>query len=290
MEAVPDLSILLQALETADVFEAISCTDGITVFAPNNMAFTALGDLGTTLLTDPGYVLHLENTLAKHVLIDAVIPTENINDKDATFPLSGEFIMAAVDADSVCFNPGNACVVLPDVMANNGIAHVVDNVILPNWATTGFGDALFNNGLDILFSLLTCAGADILAFEGTVFAPTDAAFEALLAGLGLDFDTLCNDRDTLEPILAYHLLETVVPSVLLDTVNTPTTVQGDPVTIINCGSDSLSINDGNIIEIDILFNKGVIHVIDTVLIPGTAPEPPSQKKYGKKSKSDRICH
>lgn len=279
------------ALETANLLNAVSCDlDDITVFAPTDMAFGKLGDLGTTLLEDPGWVLHLENTLLKHV-VDSVIFAMSIKDGQTITPLSEETITANVH-NNVCFEPGNACVEMANVEADNGIAHVVDSVILPNWASTTIADVVISSApeFSILLDLLICSSIDVGVLQDvTVFAPTNDAFHNLFDDTGLSIHALCNDLVTLDSVLRYHVLGAVVPSVLLDTVNTPTTLEGSPVTIINCGSDSLSINDGSIVSTDILTNQGIIHVIDTVLLPGTAPEPPSDSKNSKKS-SYSVCH
>lgn len=119
---------------------------------------------------------------------------------------------------------------------------------------------------DTLIAAVVCAGLDKkLDRRGqiTVFAPTDAAFEAL----GLDAEGVCElDKRTLRDILLYHLTfgrrtaEDVVSSDRIRMVN------GDFTTIM-VNDDGAFINDAQIILTDVFADNGVIHVIDAVLLP-----------------------
>ncbi len=104
--------------------------------------------------------------------------------------------------------------------------------------------------------------------EFTVFAPTDEAFEAALADLGITADELLADTETLTAILTYH----VVPGeVLAETVVTldgqeVETVNGAPVQI-SVDGETVMVNDATVTAVDVDASNGVIHVIDAVLIP-----------------------
>ena len=97
----------------------------------------------------------------------------------------------------------------------------------------------------------------------TVFAPTDAAFDALPEGT---VEGLLEDPDALAAILTYHVVagelsaEDVIGSTTLDTVN------GASLTVTVDG-DMVMIGDAQIVITDIETSNGVIHVIDAVLIP-----------------------
>lgn len=98
----------------------------------------------------------------------------------------------------------------------------------------------------------------------TVFAPTDAAFEALPAGL-LDALLLEENRDVLVQILTYHVIsgEVFAADVAAGDV---TSVEGSPITITT--ADGVVLNGtANVITTDVLASNGVIHAIDAVILP-----------------------
>lgn len=102
----------------------------------------------------------------------------------------------------------------------------------------------------------------------TVFAPTDEAFAAALEDLGLTADELLADTETLASILTYHVVEGDVPAadvVGLDGQAVPT-VNGADVEITVDG-ETVMVNDATVTTTDIFATNGVIHVIDSVLLP-----------------------
>ncbi|HEY5886344.1 MAG TPA: fasciclin domain-containing protein [Acidimicrobiales bacterium] len=102
----------------------------------------------------------------------------------------------------------------------------------------------------------------------TVFAPTDEAFSAALEDLGLTADELLADTETLASILTYHVVEGEVPAadvVGLDGQAVPT-VNGADVEITVDG-ETVMVNDATVTTTDIFATNGVIHVIDSVLLP-----------------------
>ena len=125
-----------------------------------------------------------------------------------------------------------------------------------------------------LVAAVQAAGlVETLSGEGpfTVFAPTDDAFAAALDALGLTAEELLADTDTLTSILTYH----VVPGeVLASTVVTldgqeVETVNGATVTI-SVDGDTVMVNDATVTAVDVDASNGVIHVIDSVLLPPAA--------------------
>jgi len=121
------------------------------------------------------------------------------------------------------------------------------------------------------FSTLVAAGkaadlVDTLKSEGpfTVFAPTNAAFDALPAGT-VESLLLPENKDQLVSVLTYHVVPAKVMSTdLSDGANAPT-VQGETVMVDL--SDGVRINNANVVKADIKTSNGVIHVIDAVLLP-----------------------
>lgn len=99
----------------------------------------------------------------------------------------------------------------------------------------------------------------------TVFAPTDAAFAALPAGT-VESLLLPENRDQLVAILTYHVVSGRVTSDQVTSLSKATTVQGADLDIaVNNGA--VQINDATVVTADVEASNGVIHVIDTVLLP-----------------------
>ena len=114
---------------------------------------------------------------------------------------------------------------------------------------------------------LTAAGlVETLKGEGpfTVFAPTDAAFAALPAGTVEDL-LKPENKDKLVAVLTYHVVPGKVMSTDLTEGLTAATVQGADVTITLEGG--AKVNGAVISTADIAASNGVIHVIDTVILP-----------------------
>jgi uncharacterized surface protein with fasciclin (FAS1) repeats len=99
----------------------------------------------------------------------------------------------------------------------------------------------------------------------TVFAPTDEAFAKLPAGT-LDDLLKPENKDKLRAILTYHVVAGEVPSARVVTLSSAKTVNGQEVKITTSG-DKVMINNARVVKADIPASNGVIHVIDTVILP-----------------------
>jgi uncharacterized surface protein with fasciclin (FAS1) repeats len=173
---------LATALTEAGLVETLQGEGPFTVFAPTDEAFAALPE-GTleALLADPE---QLTSVLLYHVVAGEVPSTEVVN-LDEAETVQGEPVSIRTDMGSVYLN--DAQVILPDVVASNGIIHVIDSVLLPPslQAQTIVDVAVADGRFTTLAAALTEAGlVETLQGEGpfTVFAPTDEAFAALPAG------------------------------------------------------------------------------------------------------------
>jgi len=131
--------------------------------------------------------------------------------------------------------------------------------------------AVANGSFTTLVAAVQAAGlVDTLSGEGpfTVLAPTDDAFTAALDALDLTADELLADTELLTSVLTYHVIPGEVPSsqvVALDG-QTVATVNGADVSITVDG-DTVMVNDATVTAVDIAASNGVIHVIDSVLLP-----------------------
>jgi len=119
-----------------------------------------------------------------------------------------------------------------------------------------------------LTKALGAAGlVDTLEGEGpfTVFAPTDEAFAKLPAGT-LESLLKPENKDQLTAILTYHVVPGAVKAADVVKLDEAKTVNGQLVTVKTSG-DTVMINDAKVTSTDIAASNGVIHVIDTVIMP-----------------------
>lgn len=127
-------------------------------------------------------------------------------------------------------------------------------------------DTATNNGsFTTLVAAIQAAGlVDTLKGPGpfTVFAPTDEAFKKLPAGT---VDALLKDIPKLKKILTYHVVSGKVLAADVAKLKTAKTVEGSDLKID--ASNGVKINDAKVATADVAADNGVIHVIDTVLIP-----------------------
>jgi uncharacterized surface protein with fasciclin (FAS1) repeats len=273
-QARPEFSILVEAVVAAGLVETLSGAGPFTVFAPTDTAFAALlAELGVTkaqLLADRAL---LTAVLTYHVVPGRVdsAAVAGLLGKPVTTVQGGVFKIESSGGLKITDGRNRmATITATDVAASNGVIHAIDRVLLPanlNIVQT----AQANANLSILVQAVVAAGlVDTLSAPGpfTVFAPTDAAFAALLAELGLTQQQLLADTALLTAVLTYH----VVPGRVLKAqvpLNTPiTTVQGATFTV---GSD-LAITDARgrkaaLVATDVFASNGVVHVIDKVILP-----------------------
>ena len=136
----------------------------------------------------------------------------------------------------------------------------------PAGAGTIVDIASTTDGFGTLVAAVQAAGlGETLAGEGpfTVFAPTDEAFAALPAGL-VDALLLPENKDVLTKILTYHVVPgTVMAADITD--GDVATVEGQNVTLST--ADGVTVNGAKVVQADIVADNGVIHVIDTVIVP-----------------------
>ncbi len=101
----------------------------------------------------------------------------------------------------------------------------------------------------------------------TVLAPTNAAFEAAFAALGVTAADVLADKELLTTILTYHVVSGEVPAATVVTLDKATTLQGEDIKITVTG-DKVMLNDTvNVVATDVTSCNGIIHVIDGVLLP-----------------------
>jgi len=270
-------TILLSALAKPELSDLLAAandpTSDLTVFAPTDAAFEAvLAALGKTSI-DEIPVGVLKEIVTYHILGGAAT-SDQLSNGDVNTLLPGipggpefEFVTVNID-DGVKINGAN--VTAADLKAVNGVAHVVDAVLLPSYVAYSVGTIAevvqFNNDFTILNAALrkaelleTVAKTDNL----TVFAPDNAGFVA--AGI-TSLDGL--EKEDLTPILTYHVLGAVVKAADLPADGMATTLNGEMIYLGYLNQGRVLINGLTEIKaVDIEKSNGVIHVIDRTLVP-----------------------
>jgi transforming growth factor-beta-induced protein len=180
-------------------------------------------------------------------------------------------VTVKVDMGNVYIN--DAKVILTDIEASNGVIHVIDSVLLPPaegamMDKTIVDVAVADGRFKTLVAALGAAGlVDTLKGAGpfTVFAPTDEAFSKLPAGT-IDELLKPENKQKLADILLYHVVAGKVMAADVVKLTSASTVLGKDVTIkVDMGN--VYVNEAKVIITDIETSNGIIHVIDSVLLP-----------------------
>ena len=257
-----DHNTLEAAVIAAGLVETLSGDGPFTVFAPTDAAFAALPE-GTveSLLEDPSGAL--TDILLYHVASGTALSTD-LSDGMMVTTLNGKSVTVTINDDGVFIN--DAQVTVADIVADNGVVHVIDAVLLP--PTITITDIVVNSPVHETLEAAVIAAdlAETLAGEGpfTLFAPTDAAFAALPEGT---VESLLEDPSgKLTDILLYHVAAGKSLSTDLSDGMMVPTLNGKSVTV-TINDDGVFIDDAQVIFADILADNGVVHVIDAVLLP-----------------------
>jgi len=262
----PDFSTLVAAVSAAGLVDALSGEGPFTVFAPTNEAFAKLpeGTLESLLL--PENKQALTDILLYHVVSGSVLAADVVNLSQAE-TLLGKNVNIKVDMGSVMINEAN--VVATDIIADNGVIHVIDSVILIPADLADIVDTAVADGRFTTLAAALGAAELIETLKGggpfTVFAPTDDAFALLPEGT-VESLLLPENKQQLIDILLYHVVAGKVMAEDVVTLTEAETVLGQNVSI-KVEDGKVFINDAEVIVTDIVTSNGVIHVIDTVLLP-----------------------
>ena len=270
----PNFSDLVAALKRTGLDKALeNGSASFTVFAPTNAAFaTLLGELNVTSVSQiPVGVL--TKVLLNHVISGSMTASQLKSGYYSTLaagPAKGYTLSMYVDLTAKKIN-GGANITQTDVMADNGVIHVIDKVLLPmTIADNAVANSTFSSLVAALQNAnLVSALADTTKTY-TVFAPTNAAFTSLLTKLNVTLADLT--AGTLSPILLYHVLPGFIPadSVKSGYFKTASTAFGKNMVLqIAAGSNVVLNNGSNVIATNVVATNGIIHVIDQVLLPPT---------------------
>lgn len=269
-----DFSTLVAAVKAAGLVEALKGDGPFTVFAPTNAAFEKLEKEkpGTiAALLKPENKGLLTQVLTYHVVPGKVMASDVTKLKSGTTvkTLNGQSITVTI---SEGVKVDNAKVIATDIVGKNGVIHVIDTVIMPS--TSSIVDiALADENFSTLVAAVKSAGlVDALKGDGpfTVFAPTNAAFEKLEKEKPGTIASLLKpeNKQKLTEILTYHVVPGRVMAADAKALANGTkvaTLNGKEISVWN--ADGVKINNARVIKADVQATNGVIHVIDTVILP-----------------------
>ncbi|MEM9052589.1 MAG: fasciclin domain-containing protein, partial [Bacteroidota bacterium] len=257
----PDHNTLEIAVVAAELDGALNDGEALTVFAPTDAAFDLLPqNLVATLLTDPTGIL--ANILQQHVVGSAEYAAD-LTDGTVLQSLLGQDLTIGDDGTTLTVN--GVTVTVANIVAVNGVVHVIDAVIIPADQPTVLDIVTESTDHNTLEIAVLAAGLDGALADGdalTVFAPTDAAFDLLPANL---VNALLTDpTGVLTQVLTYHVVGSIANSESL--VDGPVeTLFMEDVTISTM--PAVTVNGVTVSVADIPAINGVVHVIDAVLVP-----------------------
>ncbi len=269
--ATESLSTLVAAVTAGELVDTLSSEGPFTVFAPTNDAFASIQETVDTLLM-PENLADLQNVLTYHVVAGSFMASD-LSDGMEIETVQGDTLTVSITDGKVMI--GGAEVVLADVETSNGVVHVIDTVLVPAADETPAEETTMNivetavatESLSTLVAAVTAGElVDTLSSEGpfTVFAPTNDAF----ASIQETVDTLLMPENLadLQNVLTYHVVAgSFMASDLSDGMEIET-VQGDTLTV-SITDGKVMIGGAEVVLADVETSNGVVHVIDTVLVP-----------------------
>jgi len=251
-------STLATAATIAGLIPTLQSSGPFTVFAPTNDAFSALSaGVLDGLQANPSA---LENVILGHVVEGRIISCSLVSTNTTFF--NGNTAVIVVSDAGITIN--GVKVTQADILASNGVVHVIDAVIMMDLIGVLTSDKKFST----LATAATAAGLiPTLQEPGpfTVFAPTNDAFNALPVGV---LDGLLADPTALANVILGHVLQgNLFSSSLVST--TATFVNGNTATIV-VSAAGITINGAKVIQADNLASNGVVHAIDAVIMAKTS--------------------
>jgi uncharacterized surface protein with fasciclin (FAS1) repeats len=253
---------LVAAVKAAELVDVLKSKGPFTVFAPSDEAFAKLPKGTVEMLLKPENKSKLVQLLTYHVVPGRVDATQVVKINSAA-SVAGPSISIVVKDNKVMVD--NANVVATDISCTNGLIHVIDAVIMPrDIVDTAVAAGSFNT----LVAAVKAAGlVETLKGDGpfTVFAPTDEAF-AKLPKDTLESLLKPENKDKLAAILTYHVVAGKVLAADVVKIDSAKTVNGQSVKV-STEKDAVMVDGAKVLKTDVLGSNGVIHVIDSVILP-----------------------
>jgi uncharacterized surface protein with fasciclin (FAS1) repeats len=235
----------------------------VTVLIPNNAAF----DSASSTLASLNQT-QLQNVLATHLIPSGVIRSSNLTNGPIRTYNAFQNLTVSVAPNNITFN--GARVVTPDVTLNNGIYHVIDQVIVPRNSSNStlvsniIDTARANNLTDLLASIekagLTKSVQD--ASGVTVFAPRNSSFAAIKSTA----DRMSTSE--FRSLIGTHITTSVyyTKKLLMDSI-VASIIPGQRVRLRPTSDGKITINGVGISVTDIPTTQGLIHIVERVVFP-----------------------
>jgi transforming growth factor-beta-induced protein len=259
--AAGSFKTLVAAVQAADLADTLSGAGPFTVLAPSDQAFAKLPKRDVeALLRDKDA---LRAVLTYHVLPGRV-PASKVASMQWAKTAQGQSVR--VRAADGAIRIDGATVIAADIPASNGIIHVVDTVLMPrkDIVETAVGAGSFQT---LVAAVNAARLAETLKGEGpfTVFAPADPAFSKLPAGA---VDALLKDDARLKAVLTYHVVPgRILAGDIAAGSSRVRTASGLDLRIERSKAGPITVNGAKVILSDIVAGNGIIHVVDSVLLP-----------------------
>uniref|UniRef100_A0A7S0RF88 FAS1 domain-containing protein n=1 Tax=Chlamydomonas leiostraca TaxID=1034604 RepID=A0A7S0RF88_9CHLO len=310
LAAIPELGFLRQSADLVGLTKAgallADANTNVTLFAPTTQAFTrflAGANLNPLTLLVSGTDI-IAATLRYHVAKDGGLRADQLsNGQSLATLLSGRSLSVQVDGTGVSIRGdlSTGMVTRANIVAGKSVIHIVDEVLVPNIApnaaaspppspspaTPTFASvAAAATAYPQLSSLLAAVQAANLTstlsdpnLVATVFAPTNSAFDALLAALNTTLAGLAADKEGLAATLMYHLVPGVAArsTQLTNQQSLPTLLAGRNLTVSLPGGGAVRIisqlTTAKVTAANVSAGKAIVHIVDTVLLPDPALPP-----------------
>ena len=255
---------LIAAVKAAGLLDTLSGHSKLTVFAPTDEAFAKLPKGTLQKLLKPENKSLLIQILTFHV-VPGQVRARDAFQLDYAPTVNGQRLDLTRSKGQLKIN--GAGLVATDISCDNGIIHVIDTVMLPEQSSIPSVAKKAGQFNTLLAAVGKAKLAAVLGSDGpfTVFAPTDEAFSKLPKGT-VESLLKPENRSQLAAILKYHVVAGRVFSDQAIKLEKAKTLQGKSVSIA-VSAEGAKINDARLVATDIEASNGVIHVIDSVLLP-----------------------
>jgi transforming growth factor-beta-induced protein len=254
-----NFNTLLAAVGAADLGDALSdSSSALTVFAPDDAAFAKIAGVVDYLLVGNAYSNQLLTDVLLYHVLGQVKDSSVVNGPST--PLQGASMQVSVPS----VNSGASMITEADIAADGGVIHKIDSVLIPpGFPVNTVAELVVSNGLSLLASALSAVDA-VSTFQNaggvyTVFAPTDAAFQAFFQEFDASFELFAGDA-TLQMYLQRILNAHVVADNALFLADVAS------VKKVRTLGGSIKTRDISPVATDVQAINGVVHVVDKVII------------------------
>lgn len=286
-----NLTIFVAAVKRTELDADIAVLGNYTIFAPTDAAFTSAGITAAAVATLP--IDLLRSVLRNHIISGRILSTDLLPGPNAPYTnINRQILNSSFYGGSSYLNAKK--ISKANMLANNGVIHQIDGVLLP--PLSNLMGTLAANNLTFLAAAITTAGLETALNTSTtlltVLAPTNAAFQA--AGFADIASIQAADPAVLSNILRYHVIPaaSLTSGVLTSPLNRSgrafsidftnatqlTTAQGTTLEItVNSGVSVKGTNNATAVKVTSVDNvyfagtatarPGVLHIIDAVLLP-----------------------